>query len=49
MAREPKPTRTPTSTGDASRNFRNGCLFLVGIVIVLWVLLWIAWTLWPRG
>jgi hypothetical protein len=48
LPKEPKPTRTPTSSSDAGRDFRAGCLFLVGIVIVLWIFLWIAWTLWPR-
>jgi hypothetical protein len=47
VAKEPKPTRTPDSGSDAARDFRVGCLFLVGIVIALWILLWIAWTFWP--
>ncbi len=49
MAKEPKPTRTTTSSEDETRNFRNGCLFLVSVVIVLWICIWIAWTLWPKG
>lgn len=48
MADTPKPSRTPDSARDAGRHFRNGCLFLIGTVIVLWICLWIAWTLWPR-
>jgi fatty acid desaturase len=43
-----EPTRTPDSRSDDARNFRNGCLFLVGIVILLWIAIWIAWSVWPR-
>ena len=42
--KEPEPTRTTTSSQDEARNFRNGCLFLVVMVIFLWILIYLFWT-----
>ncbi len=49
MPDEKKPTVTNTSSENAGRDFRNGCLFLVGMVVLLWICIWVAWTLWPKG
>ena len=40
----PEPTRTPDSGSDQARHFRNGCLFLVGMVLLLWVFIYLFWT-----
>jgi hypothetical protein len=44
MSEEPKPTRTPNSSADQGRDFRNGCLFLVLMVLLLWLLIYLFWT-----
>jgi hypothetical protein len=44
MADEPEPTRTPNSASDEARNLRNGCLFLVGMVLLLWLFIYLFWT-----
>ena len=44
MPEEPKPTRTPDSSADEARNFRNGCLFLIVVVLLLWLFIYLFWT-----
>jgi len=44
MAEEQKPTRTPNSSVDEARNLRNGCLFLVAMVLLLWLFIYLFWT-----
>jgi hypothetical protein len=48
VAKPGEPTRTPDSGSDAGRHFRDGCLFLIGTVIVLWIAIWAFWTFWPK-
>ena len=44
MPKDREPTRTPNSSADEARNFRNGCLFLVAMVLLLWLFIFLFWT-----
>jgi len=44
MPQEPKPTRTPNSSSDETRHLRNGCAFLILMVLLLWLFIYLFWT-----